>query len=77
MFKLSPSTSTSFTYVLHYSIFSLLIIIFFSVRDLESGQYVSSLIDQDEGRYLTLCAGSNVVIAGGHLLKVWIHKERR
>ncbi|KAG0714540.1 Dynein assembly factor with WDR repeat domains 1 [Chionoecetes opilio] len=47
-----------------------------NIRDIQSGQYLSSLIDQDEGRYLSLCAASDVIVAGGHLLKVWIHKER-
>lgn len=47
-----------------------------NIRDLQSGKYLVSLIDQDEGRYLTLSAASNIVIAGGHLLKVWIHREK-
>lgn len=46
-----------------------------NVRELQSGKYFASLIDEDEGRYLTLSVTSNVIVAGGHLLKVWIHEE--
>lgn len=51
--------------------------IYFAVRELQSNQYLCSLIDEDEGRYLTLAVTSNIIVAGGHMLKVWIHEETR
>ncbi|XP_066975028.1 uncharacterized protein [Macrobrachium rosenbergii] len=48
-----------------------------NVRKSATGNYICSLVDTDEGRYLALRCSPGIIVTGGHLLKVWIQGEKR
>jgi len=42
-----------------------------NVRDLSNGSYICSLLDNYEGRYLAMASSKDILVTGGHFLRVW------
>ncbi|KAK7080569.1 hypothetical protein SK128_021379 [Halocaridina rubra] len=47
-----------------------------NIRESATGKYICSIIDNDEGRYLSMCTSAGNIVTGGHLLKVWVQVKK-
>ncbi|XP_071532917.1 uncharacterized protein [Panulirus ornatus] len=47
-----------------------------NVRDVSGDRYICTLIDKDEGRFLTMSTSPGIIVTGGHLLKVWVQMDK-